>query len=115
MEKYNRDGTPFNGDVLSWAKTFEMDNRRVARTKVTDAADPSKSFDVSTVFLGIDHSFGSGPPLIFESMAFAEGDSLDELCERHSTESQARAGHTAMVVEVATRCIDPIVIDVEES
>jgi hypothetical protein len=110
---YNRDGTPIP-DAMEWARQFEgTSSRRVARTKVTDAADPSKSFDVSTVFIGLDHGFGDGPPLIFESMTFAEGDSMDEMCERYSTETQARQGHTLMVVEVAKDCIDPIVMDIE--
>ncbi len=37
---------------------------RVARTEIAETVE------VSTVFLGLDHSFGEGSPLVFESMAF---------------------------------------------
>lgn len=46
---------------------------------------------VSTVFLGLDHSFGEGPPLLFETMIF--GGKHDEYQERYSTWEQAEAGH----------------------
>jgi hypothetical protein len=53
---------------------------------------------VSTVFLGIDHGFGEGPPLIFETMVFASERHLDERdCQRYSTESEAVTGHHEMV------------------
>lgn len=53
---------------------------------------------MSTVWLGIDHSFGSGPPLIFETMVFSSKDDFHDLdCERYSTETQALAGHARMV------------------
>lgn len=111
---YDRDGVPL-ADVLEWGKLHaDLSYLRVARTKLTDAADPAVSVDVSTVGLGIDHGWGYGP-LIFETMVFAEGSSLDEQMARYSTEAQARAGHTALVIEVATGMVDPIVIDVEDA
>ncbi len=92
---YRRDGTPC--DVLEWAEQFEKaTDRQVAKTTVPlgqgDAAD------VSTVFLGLDHSFGEGPPLIFETMVF--GGELDQECERYTTETEALFGHDRMVAKV---------------
>ena len=110
MNYYTRDGIPT--DMTEWSRDYA--NKRVARTKIADAADPSREVDVSTVYLGIDHSFGAGPPLIFESMAFAKHDPEEERCERYSTEQEAREGHTRMVVEVSAEMADPIVIDVED-
>lgn len=53
---------------------------------------------VSTVWLGLDHSFGTGPPLIFETMVFGLGSGFAELdCRRYSTLEQARAGHAETV------------------
>lgn len=57
---------------------------------------------VSTVWLGINHRFGPGPPLIFETMAFrddtdGEDSPADEWTARYSTEEQARAGHAYVV------------------
>lgn len=109
MNYYDRNGAVI--DSQEWTRLFTPDYQRVARTKVTDAADPSKSFDVSTVWLGIDHAWGGGPPVIFETMVFAEGTSVDEDCRRYCTETEARQGHTASVVTVAAMLTDPIVMD----
>lgn len=56
----------------------------VARSKVGDA-------DISTVFLGINHQFGDGPPLLFETLV--SGGEYDEEMERCSTWDQAVAQH----------------------
>lgn len=113
IDAYDKQGIPISmerfGDLSS-----DKDYKRVARTKVLDAADPAKSYDVSTVWLGFDHRFGDeGAPIIFETMVFAEGSSEDLSCERYVTESAAREGHTAMVVTVAADLGDPIVTDME--
>jgi hypothetical protein len=52
-------------DTLEWARWFENahDERIVAQEYIGE-------YWVSTVFLGLDHSFGSGPPLLFETMIF---------------------------------------------
>lgn len=87
--------------------------KRIARSKIIESGDPSISFDVSTVWLGVNHNFGDGPPLIFETMVFAEGSSLDLNMDRYATEQAAREGHTAMIVEVCAELTDPIVMDAE--
>lgn len=84
----------------------------MARTTVTSAADVSRTYDVSTIWLGLDHGFGTGPPVIFETMVFGD-DSEDLDVARYSTEQQARDGHTEMVTIVAATLTDPIVMDVE--
>jgi hypothetical protein len=43
------------------------------------------------VFLGTDHSFGDGPPLLWETMIF--GGKHDEFQERYSNLADAKAGH----------------------
>lgn len=48
---------------------------------------------VSTVFLGIDHQHGDGPPLLFETMIL--GGEHDEYQKRCSTYAQAEAQHEA--------------------
>lgn len=54
---------------------------------------------VSTVFLGIDHSFNESKPLLFESMVFPEG-SYDEIeCRRYYTYEEAIAGHKELIQE----------------
>ena len=106
---YDRNGQP--DSMEQWNAAFSRD-RHIGRTKVAEAADLSKSIEVSTVWLGLDHRFTSnGPPLIFETMAFGEGSAMDQACERYSTEEQAREGHHAMVTCIAATLIDPVVID----
>lgn len=66
------------------------DRRVVARTQVGQLF-------VSTVWLGIDHSWGGGPPLIFETMIFGPGLWSELWVERYPTEVAALAGHDRAV------------------
>jgi len=99
-DKYILDGhTPKPADLMTWARWFETarDERIVAKTAVG-------GMSVSTVFLGLDHSFGSGPPMLFETMIF--GGPLDrEYQERCSTWEQAEEMHER-AVQVAQQQID---------
>ena len=82
------------GNATEWAAFLESDSdgRRVDRTEVTD------DIEVSTVFLGLNHQFGDGPPLLFETLVF--GGKLDgEMC-RYSTWDQAVSGHLRVVERV---------------
>lgn len=47
--------------------------------------------EVSTVWLGLDHGFGYGPPLIFETMIF--GGEHDNDTWRYATLDEALEGH----------------------
>jgi hypothetical protein len=51
--------------LFKWARWFEGDVKRriVRRTPVED-------YVVSTVFLGLDHSYEEGPPVLWETMVF---------------------------------------------
>ena len=84
----NRDPIPCAAEV--WAACFEQD-RSIARAEFGDTV-------ISTVFLGLDHNFGDGPPLLFETMVF--GGTFDGECTRYSTWDQAVAGHRVMVKRV---------------
>ena len=79
-------------DLMSWAKWLETsrDECRVASTGIGDVR-------VSTVFLGLDHQYGDGPPLLFETMVFAPNECY---CERCSTWEQAEAEHEKAVAWV---------------
>ena len=56
------------------------------------------NIEISTVFLGLDHSFGGKKPLLFETMIF--GGKLDQEQERYTTWEQAEKGHKGMVNKV---------------
>ena len=57
---------------------------------------------VSTVFLALNHQFGDGPPLFFETMVFPcdeTGNVISwskEDMNRYTTEDEALDGHVAM-------------------
>lgn len=53
--------------LLLWADWMERARRRVALTQVGPCT-------VSTVFLGLDHNYFGGPPLLFETMVFVPDD-----------------------------------------
>jgi hypothetical protein len=81
-----------NGDPISFERWFELwheDYKRVAFDSVGDV-------EVSTVWLGLNHSFlPDSPPIIFETMVF--GGPNDEDQERYSTEEEAIEGHRRWV------------------
>jgi hypothetical protein len=78
---FDKEGKPMH-DVGAWAKLHQdLAYRRVAETDL-----PSGRW-VSTVWLGTNHRFGPGKPLIFETMVFpSRGRLSEEICERYSTE-----------------------------
>ena len=77
-------------DLVEWARRFgDSEARRVAEDHL------SLNVYVSTVFLGLDHGFQDGPPLLFETMVF--GGPLDQAQWRYSTWEEAEAGHAEAV------------------
>lgn len=97
IDYYDRDGNPLT--LEEWADLFQPDYQIVAKT-LTEAGE------VSTVWIGINHQWGPGPPLVFETMVFEEpGDpSSDNEMRRYSTEEEALRGH----LEVVERLGGPI-------
>ena len=86
--------------LIEWSQSFEnADARRVAR-------DSINNLDVSTVFLGLNHSFSDDEsPLLFETMVFDERkDRAREsiLCERCTTYEQAEAQHARILALAKT-------------
>lgn len=88
---FDRDGSPI--PMLTWARKLEdRDYCRVARTTVREGVD------VSTVWLGLNHRWDDGAPLIFETMVFRAGHGRDY--QRYSTLAEAQAGHEVAVLAV---------------
>lgn len=75
-------------DLTTWARWYEKADRRVAHTDTGNER-------ISTVFLGLNHSFGGGPPLLFETLVFSGP--LDGEMDRYSTWIEAESGHAKMV------------------
>src|SRR5438094_10208068 len=78
-------------DLLTWGRWMETAERHVAVDQVRDVK-------VSTIFLGLDHNYGDGPPLLYETMVF--GGPLDQELDRYATRDAAIAGHAAMLARV---------------
>jgi hypothetical protein len=85
--------TPKPATLHEWAEWFKNDkHRHVALTRI------GNDF-VSTVFLGIDHSWwGGSVPQLFETMIFVDGD--EKWCERCATWEQAEEQHATAVTEL---------------
>ena len=75
-------------DLHKWEKWLEKSDRHIARDEIGDVT-------VSTVFLGIDHSWGDGDPILFETMIF--GGKHDQYQVRYSTRIEAIHGHADAV------------------
>ena len=86
---YDRDGQPISMLHWTWLIEFHPEYKIVRHTH-----DSTPDL-ISTVWLGLDHSFGylygEHVPLIFETMIF--GGEHDQYQERYSTEEQALDGH----------------------
>lgn len=92
--------------LIAWAREFER-CRLVKQTEL-----PAAEVRVSTIFLGIDHNFSGGTPILFETMvfgpqtsaksffsgkAFDHHVSFDEFTQRHHTLDEALAEHDLTV------------------
>lgn len=72
----------------TWGRYIEDDETKIVKQEVV-RREP-RTF-VSTVYLGLDHSFGHGPALIYETMIF--GGPEDQWQDRYTTREQALKGH----------------------
>lgn len=81
-----------------WARSFQTkgDDRLRFSVHVGDTA--VGEVRVSTVFLAIDHNWGSGPPVLWETMVF--GGPLDQEQIRYRSHDAAVVGHKVMVKRV---------------
>lgn len=93
-----KDHEPVPATLMEWAAWYEKADRHVAKTETANG-------EVSTVFLGLDHSFGGGPPMLFETMIF--GGSQDQYQERCSTWEEAEAMHAKAVALVSETTCEP--------
>jgi hypothetical protein len=79
-------------DLRLWMEWFDKAERHVAQDKIGDVR-------ISTVFLGLDHSFGGAIPILFETMIF--GGEHDQFQDRYETREQALKGHQKAVALVS--------------
>lgn len=92
----DNEGNPVaENDLSAWGSWYQdnPDQRRLANDKIGDVR-------ISTVFLGLDHSFGGGEPVLWETMIF-EGQH-DGYQERYTSKGKALEGHKKAVELVKT-------------
>lgn len=97
-------------DLTEWAKWYEgCDSRIIGQVYFGTMYTVPEEKKVSTVFLSIDHNYGEGEPVLYETMVFGVGDDekpryalpehdliLNEdylHTNRYHTEAEARRGH----------------------
>lgn len=91
MGHYNKKGEKIG--IEEWGRLMENKDYKIIKQ---DELPDGKW--VSTVWLGLNHSFGEGKPLIFETMVFPKkGDYADLEMERYSTLERAEKGHQKLV------------------
>jgi hypothetical protein len=56
--------------------------------------------EISTVFLGIDHNFFGGPPILFETAVFNHKSGESEIERRYETYETAMEGHLEIAAQV---------------
>jgi len=104
MRRYRRDGTPYpdsDAGLIEWAKDFEDFPKRIVRQETLP-----NGYYISTVWLGLDHRWDAGPPLIFETMVWGPGGECEEYMERYSTENDAILGHIRACDKLAQKTED---------
>lgn len=96
---YDYDGNPTDHDT--WSRLWDdTEARRLA-------LDTVGGYRVSTVWLGVDHSFGHHEqPVLWETMVFSKGPDpydLNEFMCRYDSRDEALAGHVEVVEMVRER------------
>lgn len=102
------DGEPVPVGLYEWGRWFENTPQRIVCQEDLIGPD-NETYWVSTVFLGLDHSFGVfGPPLLFETMIFKRheprvigtvgdheyvSDREEVYMNRYATLTEAKIGH----------------------
>ncbi len=83
---------PDDKDFLAWALWLETAERKICRDY---SFGDDGGIVVSTVFLGLNHSFSGETPILFETMVF--GGKHHELMTRYHTRAEAEQGHQDVV------------------
>jgi hypothetical protein len=89
----NEDHTVRECSLMEWGK--QIQEMSINHTKHV-AEDMINGNHISTVWLGLDHNYYGGPPLLFETMVFGQ-DGNDVYMDRYYTWDEAIEGHKKAV------------------
>lgn len=81
-------------DLYKWGRWMQNADDRVVKLEEVG------TYSISTVFLGLDHSFGGPTPVLWETMVFGEGEMSGEMNRCAGSREQAEAMHHQMVERV---------------
>lgn len=81
-------------DVVKFYKWFDDIDNRFVRCQTVHG------HFISTVFIGVDHSFGRGDPELWETMVFPSDSLAQVYCDRYSSYKDAIIGHKKAVTWV---------------
>jgi hypothetical protein len=89
--KLNENNEPVPCSVSEMGRLFG--NNTIRKTDVDDGYKTH----VSTVFLGIDHSYSNSKPVLFETMIFSQNEAIDDYQKRYTSYQDAVDSHNAIV------------------
>lgn len=81
---------------MAWSEWFDTADRKVAHDQLgIEYGQPA--FEVSTVFLGLEHGQDeAGAPLLYETLVFVEDGTTRDM-RRYASREAAQAGHARIV------------------
>ena len=81
---------------MAWSEWFDTADRKVAHDQL-GIEDGQPAFEISTVFLGLEHGQDeAGAPLLYENLVFVEDGTTRDL-RRYASRKAAQAGHARIV------------------
>lgn len=100
--RLDEDNNTIKCDLLEWCLLYETDEGQAKRRVAFDLVD---GMDISTVFLGLDHNYFGGKPILFETMIFNKsGDDIYQ--RRYHTWQESEIGHEKAKEWVKNGCKD---------
>lgn len=85
-----------------------IEERMVAKSKIMFGEEQIGY--VSTVFLSLDHAFGGGPPVLWETLVYEKGEEEDQA--RYRSLEEAKAGHELLVSGLLRRHPGSIALEI---
>lgn len=95
-------GRPLPGGQMGSVVLFEQLRRLPENHLVTDLHAGMHMLQVSTVYLGLNHNYWEGYPLVWETMIFPGESKLDVWCHRYAHRPAAVLGHGQVVEALVT-------------
>lgn len=88
-------GQPIPATMAQWCMMYETPGSRIVKQEWIG------NVRISTIFMGLDHGFGSAIPILWETMTFSNRKDCDEWMERcGGNKEQAEAMHARVCAKV---------------